>query len=153
MTEGAENAAQSNGRVVAIDHVGYVVSDLEEAERFFADVLGFAATDRRGDLAVPDGDLLTRMLGVHPRATARFVFVRIGSQLVELMQWESPDRSDQIPGNADAGGRHLALTIDGIDALLARAAAMPGYVVRERSDRGFVYLSTPFGLELQLVPA
>ena len=152
MAQNTGNSASPGGRAVGFDHVGYVVSDLQAAERFFVDVLGFDETDRRGDLA-DDGDLLTRLLGVHPRATATYVFVRIGSELVELMHWDAPDRSNQTPGNADAGGRHLALTIDGLDALLARVSAMPGYIVRERSDRGFVYLTTPFGLELQLIPA
>jgi hypothetical protein len=58
----------------------------------------------------------------------------------------------QSPRNSDRGGRHLALRTSDIDAVLARLSAVSGVTIRDRHERGFVYVATPFGLELQLVP-
>lgn len=139
------------GEVVAVDHVGYVVTDLDAAVRFFVEVLGFADANRRGEWR-SDDDLLTRLFGVEPRAEARYAFVKIGDDLVELLEWTAPDRATDIPKNSDPGGRHLALAVTGLDALVERLAAQPGVTVRELSERGFRYVSTPFGLDIQLSP-
>ena len=141
------------GSIQAIDHVGFVVTEIEPAVRFFVDVLGFEEIDRRGELKEADGDRMTRLFGVHPRATGTFRFLQLDSMLVELLQWVAPDQRTEVPRNADVGGRHLALTVGEIDSFLARISAEPGVVVRERNDRGFYYVSTPFGLEIQLIPA
>lgn len=143
----------SGGSIRAIDHVGFVVTDLDAAVAFFVEQLGFAEIDRNGTLAEAEGDRMTRLFGVHPRATGRFRFIELGSMRVELLQWEAPDQATNVPRNADVGGRHLALTVDGIEAFIARVSAHPGIVVRERNDRGFYYMGTPFGLEIQLIPA
>lgn len=152
MGERADRLGNAGGRAVAVNHVGFVVSDLEAALRLFVDVLGFEAIERRGELADREGDRLARQFGVHPRAVGRFAFVQLGSSLVELLEWTAPDRVSDPPRNADAGGRHLALTVEHLDDLLGRLAREPGFAIRERSEPGFVYVGTPFGLELQLVP-
>lgn len=141
-----------DGRIAAVDHVGFVVSDIGAAVGFFVDVLGFRETDRRGELVDRAGDHMVRQFGVHPRAEGRFAFVELGSRMVELLQWSSPDQRPEPPRNSDTGGRHLALTVIGIEALLARIAAEPGMTVRDRNERGFYYVGTPFGLEIQLIP-
>jgi catechol 2,3-dioxygenase-like lactoylglutathione lyase family enzyme len=141
------------GGVRAVDHVGYVVTDLDAALRFFVEHLGFREIDRRGVMGEPEGERMTRLFGVHPRATCRFQFVALGDAQVELLEWDAPEHSAESPSNADAGGRHLALTVDDIDATIARLHAQPGITVRERNDRGFYYMGTPFGLEIQLIPA
>lgn len=135
-----------------VDHVGYVVSDLEAASAFFTDVLGFEAVPRRGVSSDPDGDGMIGGFGVHPRAISRFAFFRLGEATVELLEWDAPDQNRIQPRNSDHGGRHLALMVADLDAAIARLRQVPGVTVRERSDRGFVYVATPFGLELQLLP-
>lgn len=142
-----------DGTVTAIDHVGFVVSDLDRAVRFLVDLLGFEETGRVGELVDREGDRMTGIFGVHPRAEGRFVFLRLGASLVELLQWSSPDQRAESPRNSDVAGRHLALAVNGIDALVERLANEPGVTVRDRNDRGFRYVSTPFGLEIQLIPA
>jgi catechol 2,3-dioxygenase-like lactoylglutathione lyase family enzyme len=141
------------GSVTAIDHVGYVVTDLERAVRFFIDVLGFEDIERRGVLRNDDGDRMARLFGVHPRAVGTYVFLQVGGSRVELLQWTSPDQNAAVPRNCDLGGRHLALAVENLDDFLARMAQEPGVTVRERNDLGFYYVGTPFGLEIQLVPA
>ena len=47
---------------------------------------------------------------------------------------------------------HLALKLDDLDAVAARLSRLDGFTVREPNERGFRYVTTPFGLELQLIP-
>ena len=137
-----------------IDHLGYVVGDLELAGRFFVDVLGATPNDaRRGTLAFDEGDAMFRLFGNHPRARANYAFYWLGDGQVELMQWASPTRSEEIPTNQDAGGRHIAVATSDMDATLERIRAFGGCEIREPNPVGFIYVNTPFGLEVQLVPA
>lgn len=142
-----------SGNVTAVDHVGYVVTDLDQAVRFFVDVLGFEETNRRGEVRSEDGDRMTRLFGVHPRAVGRYAFMQLGEDRVELLEWSAPEQNSHLPLNSDRGGRHIALAVRDLDEYVVRIAAEPGVSVRERIDVGFYYVGTPFGLELQLVPA
>ncbi len=135
-----------------VDHTGFVVTDLDAAVTFFLEHLGFHDLARRGTLEDPDGDLMTRRFGVHPRAVARYAFVGIGEDRIELIEWRAPDRQIEPPCNSDAGGRHLALVTPDLDGLCSRLATLPGVTLREFNERGFRYVATPFGLELQLMP-
>ncbi len=150
MTDRANGATTSP--FARVDHTGYVVSDLDAASAFFVDVLGFEALPRRGEASYPDGDLMTQWFGVHPRASYRFAFFTLGDSTVELLEWTAPDQHRAHPLNSDLGGRHLAIKTTDLDAAIARLSEVPGVTVRARTERGFVYVSTPFGLELQLIP-
>jgi catechol 2,3-dioxygenase-like lactoylglutathione lyase family enzyme len=136
-----------------VDHVGYVVSDLDAASRFLLDVLGFEALPRMGAIADANGNRMTGWFGVHAGASCRFAFFALDGATVELLEWSAPDQVRAPARNSDVGGRHLALTVANLDAALATLAAVPGVTIRERNERGFVYVATPFGLELQLIPA
>jgi catechol 2,3-dioxygenase-like lactoylglutathione lyase family enzyme len=135
-----------------IDHVGYVVGDLDAASAFFVDVLGFEALPRRGESAYDEGDVMTQLFGVHARASYRFAFFTLGGSTVELLEWTAPDQHRTHPLNSDFGGRHLAIKTTDLDAAIARVSTVPGVTVRARTERGFVYVSMPFGLEVQLIP-
>ena len=145
---------QTDGKhaFAGVDHVGYVVSDLDAASAFFVDVLGFEALPRRGVSSHPDGDHMTGWFGVHPRASSRFAFFRLGGTTVELLEWTAPDQHRVHPRNSDHGGRHLALKTTDLEAAIARLQEVPGVTIRQRNERGFVYVATPFGLKLQLIP-
>jgi catechol 2,3-dioxygenase-like lactoylglutathione lyase family enzyme len=136
-----------------VNHIGYVVTDLNLAEQFVTEVLGFeVVTGRTGELGEPEGDAMTRRLGVHPRATGTFRFYRSGDLLIEFLQWNSPDQAATPARNCDIAGRHLAVSVADMPAALERIGAFPGTEIREPNDRGFVYANLPFGLELQLIP-
>lgn len=140
------------GKVVAVDHVGYVVSDLDRAVGFFIDYLGFQDLERRDTLKDELGEAMLRRFDVDRAAVGRYAFVGVGDDKVELLEWSAPERVETAPRNSDAGGRHLALAVVEMDALLGRLSDVDGIEIREPNERGFVYVSTPFGLEIQLVP-
>lgn len=136
-----------------VDHVGYVVTDLELAGRFAIEVLGFElVADRHGTLSDPEGDALTRRFGIHPRASGCYQFYRAGDARVEFLAWESPDQVTAPARNSDVAGRHLAVAVTDMAAAIARIESFPGTEVREPNPSGFIYVKTPFGLEVQLIP-
>jgi catechol 2,3-dioxygenase-like lactoylglutathione lyase family enzyme len=140
------------GKVVGVDHVGYVVNDLTAAVAFFIEELGFHDLNRRDVLRDDAGDLMAQRYDVDARAIGRYAFIGVGDDKVELLEWTAPDRNDRPVRNSDLGGRHLALKLDDLDAVAARLARLDGFTVREPNERGFRYVTTPFGLELQLIP-
>lgn len=143
---------QKPGKAVAVDHVGYVVNDLDAAVAFFINELGFRDLDRRAVMRDDEGYSMTARFDVNPRAVGRYAFIGIGDDKVEFLEWEAPNRSKTAPRNSDLGGRHLALKVDDLDAVAARLARLDGFTVREPNERGFRYVTTPFGLEIQLIP-
>ena len=140
------------GKAVGVDHVGYVVNDLDAAVAFFVNELGFKDLDRRAVMRDDEGDSMSARYDVNVRAVGRFAFIGAGSDKVELLEWKALNRSVTAPRNSDLGGRHLAVKVDDLDAVAARLARLKGFRVREPNDRGFRYVTTPFGLELQLIP-
>lgn len=140
------------GRAVGVDHVGYVVTDLAAAVQFLTDVLGFYELNRTGLLRDDEGDSQSSRYNVHPRAVGRYIFLGIGEDKVELLEWSAPERDGNPVRNTDAGGRHLALKIDDMDEAIRRLSVIDGVTVREPNERGFRYVTTPFGLEIQLIP-
>jgi catechol 2,3-dioxygenase-like lactoylglutathione lyase family enzyme len=138
---------------LGVNHVGYAVSDLDLAGRFLTDVLGFEqVVERSGVNYDPDGDLLTQRFGVHPRARGEFRFYRFGDHLVEFLAWEAPDYDGTPAKNSDLSGRHLAIGTTDMEAAKAAITAFGGCEIRAANERGYVYVKTPFGLEVQLMP-
>ncbi|CAN5624458.1 hypothetical protein BH23CHL5_BH23CHL5_17900 [soil metagenome] len=137
---------------VTFDHCGFVVTNLEMAVEFCTRVLG-AQELRRGAISNPDGNSMSDIFGVSPKATAAFVFLSFGGAEIEMLEWSDPQRHNAVPGNSDVGARHLALRVSGFDQLVGTIRELPGFAVRSLSPRGFHYVKTPFGLELQLYPA
>ena len=136
------------------NHVGFVVTDLASAGDLFVDALGFERiVERRGTIAFPGTDAPRRLFGVDPDATAEYAFFRLGDTVVELLQWHGPSRLETPAGNSDLAGRHLALTVSDMSAAVGRLSAHDGVEIREPNERGFVYVKTPVGLEIQLIPA
>lgn len=146
-----EAGSNAESLIERLDHPGFVVSDLDAAMAFFTDILG-AEYVRDGTLGDPTGSTMTDVFAVHPRAEARFIFLTFGDRNFELLEWTSPDQDTKSPANSDLGGRHLALKVNDMEAALAKLREVPGVTVRQRSDKGFYYLTTPFGLEMQLMP-
>lgn len=135
-----------------IDHFGYVVPNIEPAIQFFTEVLGFELLSLDGPFT-DDGDRVARWWGVHPRAAGWFAYLRYGSAVVELTQWATPDQNTHVPSNSDLGGRHFAIAVTDIDAATEYLQVQPGVTVLDKSEWGFVYFTTPWGMTLQIVPA
>jgi catechol 2,3-dioxygenase-like lactoylglutathione lyase family enzyme len=152
MTADRATASARRGIPTAIDldHFGYVVPDIEQAVAFFVDVIGFELLSLDDPIAFRD-DSFARWYHVHPRAAARFAYLRYGNAVVEFTEWNTPDQNTLVPSNSDLGGRHFAIAVRDVDAAMAYLAAQPGVTVFERSVWNFVYFTTPWGMTLQIV--
>jgi glyoxylase I family protein len=136
-----------------VNHVGYVVTDLDQAIAFAVDILGFELVpERAGFLRDDSGDLMTRRFGVPAPATAEFRFVRAGDAPIEFLAWSAPDQMSTPARNCDVAGRHLAVNVTDMPAALERIRTVAGVEIREPNERGYIYVRTPFGLEVQLIP-
>ena len=128
---------------VGVHHVGLAVPDLEAAQRFFVDALGWSVTG-----GVPD----------YPA-----VFVSDGTVMVTL--WRVADPSSAVPFDrwANVGLHHLALKVTDADALNAvhdRVRTYPGVTVEFTPEpmrvgspvRHFI-CSMPGGVRLEFATA
>ena len=141
------------------EHIGFTVPDLDEAERFFVDVIGCERVYSLGPFE-RDDDWMAEHLGVHPRSVMRELrFFRCGhGPNFEIFQWEPADGQAPQPRNSDIGGHHLAFYVDDLDAAVAflreRGVRVLGEPTASRNaseGQRWVYFLSPWGMQLELV--
>nr|WP_237556450.1 VOC family protein [Streptomyces sp. SID5464] len=160
------NGADGSGAAAAlpgargVDHLAWTVADLDEAERFFTEVLGAERLYRTtADLTDPES---AAALGVPQGGTLHQVALRMGpTDNVELNCFhDSSGARRRWPRNSDVGGNHLALYVDHVDEAAAYLAAQPGCTVLgapETIPQGplagdrWVYVRTGIGLYIEVV--
>ncbi len=142
------------------DHIGFTVPNIEEATRFFVDVIGCIELFEVGPFVAHD-DWMTEHLNVHPRAvieTLRMLKCRNGPAF-EIFEYSSPDQRENLPKNSDHGGHHLAFYVEDMDAAVAylkshgvRFQGEPSFM-EEGPSKGltWVYFLAPWGMQLELV--
>ena len=105
-------------RVIAADHTGITVSDLERSLAFWRNVLGFELSHR----AHQTGELAAEITGV-PGAEILIAVVKVLGHKIELLEYRAPsDRKHLQPRPCDVGSVHVALTVDDLDAVLEKIA-------------------------------
>jgi len=106
-------------RILAADHTGLTVSDLERSLAFWRDVLGFELSHRTHQT----GDLAAKITGI-PGAEISLAVLKAPGHKIELLQYHAPEdrrRADLRP--CDVGAAHVALAVDNLDAVLQRITA------------------------------
>lgn len=106
--------------VLAVDHIGFAVSSLDDAVRFWTEALGFTL-ERQAEMG---GDFLHQVTGVDdPRVKTAIVRAPDGF-VVELLHYSNGPQHGTVPDSAGSiGAAHLALTVTDIDAAIARIEA------------------------------
>ena len=141
------------------EHIGFTVPDLDEAERFFVDVIGCQLVYSLGPFE-RDDDWMTEHLNVHPRSVMRELrFFRCGhGPNFEIFQWEPADGQNSQPRNSDIGGHHLAFYVDDLDAAVAhlrdhgiRMLGEPTASSKASAGQRWLYFLSPWGMQLELV--
>src|SRR5438045_8953303 len=106
-------------RILAADHTGITVSNLERSLAFWRDVLGFELSHR----AHHTGELASEVTGV-PGAEISIAVVKGYGHKIELLEYLAPkDRKHVDLRPCDVGSVHVALTVDDLDAVLEKIAA------------------------------
>src|SRR5438067_2738979 len=106
-------------RILAADHTGITVSNLERSLEFWRDVLGFELSHR----AHQKDELAEQITGVSG-AEILIAVVKAPGHKIELLEYRAPpdrQRADLRP--CDVGHVHVALIVDDLDAVLEKIAA------------------------------
>ena len=107
-------------RILAADHTGITVSDIERSLAFWRDVLGFELSHR----AHQKGQLAEQITGV-AGAEILIAVLKAPGHKIELLEYRAPSdrrrQNDLRP--CDLGAAHIALTVDNLDEILERIAA------------------------------
>ena len=142
------------------DHIGFTVPDLEEAHRFFVDILGAEAIYDLAGKGSDDDDWMQTQIGVHPRTKIREIrFYRLGNgSNFEVFTYDAADGQLPEPKNSDIGGHHLAFYVDDLDAAVQflrdnNVEVMGEPVSSAQSAKGqrWIYFRSPWGMQFELV--
>jgi catechol 2,3-dioxygenase-like lactoylglutathione lyase family enzyme len=135
-----------------MDHVGIVVTDIEDATAFFVEL----GLELQGAGPV-EGDWVGRVIGLDGvRAEIAMLQTPDGHSRVELAQFHaplSPGGDAQAPANAP-GIRHITFAVDDVDAvverLTARGAELVGTVEQYSDIYRLCYIRGPEGIIVEL---
>jgi catechol 2,3-dioxygenase-like lactoylglutathione lyase family enzyme len=108
-------------RIIAADHTGITVSNLEHSLEFWQNVLGFEFSHR----AHQTSEMASEVTGV-PGAEIKLAVVKApGGHKIELLEYLAPpDRKQHVDLRpCDVGSVHVALTVDNLNSVLRRIAA------------------------------
>ena len=142
------------------EHIGFTVPDLEQATRFFVDVIGCELIYSLGPFQ-EDPDWMARQLDVDPRAELRelrFFRCHHGPNF-EVFEYRAPGQRFERPRNSDIGGHHLAFYVEDFESALAylrshdvRVLGTPVHRTEGASaGQTWVYFLAPWGMQLELV--
>lgn len=142
------------------EHIGFTVPDLDQAERFFVDVIGCELVYSLGPFKHDEGDWMLEHLNVHPRTVMRelrFFRCKQGPNF-EIFQFDPVEPPAPEPKNSDIGGHHLAFYVDDFDEALnylrsenVKVLGEPTYSRNASEGQRWVYFLSPWGMQLELV--
>ena len=147
--------------ISAIDHINFVVSDLERSVRFYTELLGFRESKR----AHLEGEWIEKIVGLkRVVADVAFIVAPAGEPRIELLCYKTPEGAS-IPANSFAntvGIRHIAFRVDDIHAsakklraagvkLLGDPVIVPETVVtHDAGHKMLCYFHDPDGILLEI---
>jgi catechol 2,3-dioxygenase-like lactoylglutathione lyase family enzyme len=106
--------------IIATDHTGITVSNLERSLAFWRDVLGFEFSHRTHQT----GEMAAEITGVHGAEIKLAVVKAPGGHKIELLEYLAPkDRKWIDVRPCDVGSVHVAFTVENLDDILNTIAA------------------------------
>ena len=141
--------------IMATDHTGFTVANIERSLVFWQDVLGFKLSHR----AHHTSDLASEVTGV-PGAEISIAVLKSPGHRIELLEYHAPPdrkRADLRP--CDVGAVHIALTVDNLDAVLStiagsgwKAAGKPQTLKSgPNAGKRVVYIRDPDGTTIEFM--
>lgn len=143
-------------KLIAVDHTGFTVRNLERSLGFWRDVLGFELSHTPHHT----GKLASEVTGV-PGAEIKIAVLKGYGHKIELLEYVSPnDRKEDVDLRpCDVGHAHVAFVVDDLDGMLAKIAASgwqpPGTPQTLESGpnagKRVVYVRDPDGVTIELM--
>ena len=143
-------------RIIAADHTGITVSNLERALAFWRDVLGFELSHT----AHQTGETAKEITGVAGAEIKLAVVKAPDGHKIELLEYLAPaDRKRANLQPCDVGSVHVALLVDDLDAVLAQitasgweAAGKPQTLTAgPNAGKRVVYVRDPDGITIEFM--
>ena len=144
-------------RVIAADHTGMTVSNLERALVFWRNVLGFELSHT----AHQAGEMAREITGVAGAENKLAVVKAPGGHKIELLEYLAPaERKRQVNLRpCDVGSVHVALIVDDLDAVLSainasgwKAAGKPQTLQSgPNAGKRVVYVRDPDGTTIEFM--
>jgi glyoxylase I family protein len=141
--------------IIAADHTGITVSNLERSLAFWRDVLGFELSHRPHQT----GELASEITGVTGAEISIAVLKGYGHK-IELLEYLAPAERKRIELRpCDVGSVHLAFTVDNLEAILNtiaasgwKAAGKPQTItVGPNTGKRVVYVRDPDGTTIEFM--
>jgi catechol 2,3-dioxygenase-like lactoylglutathione lyase family enzyme len=149
-----------SSRILAADHTGITVSNLERSLTFWRDVLGFELSHT----AHQKGEMASEITGVEHAEIKLAVVKAPGGHKIELLEYLTPverkrNAVDLRP--CDVGFVHVALLVDDLDAILSginssgwKAAGKPQTLQSgPNAGKRVVYVRDPDGTTIEFMQA
>ena len=142
-------------RIIAADHTGITVSNLERSLAFWRDVLGFELSHR----AHHTGELASEATGM-PGAEISIAVLKTPGHKIELLEYLAPpDRKHVDLRPCDVGSVHVAFTVDDLDAVLNaitasgwKAAGKPQTLqLGPNAGKRVIYVRDPDGTTIEFM--
>lgn len=118
-------------QIKAIHHISLIVADTKRALAFYQGTLGLPLAER-------------------PALSFPGAWLTIGSQQIHLLELPNTDPTTGRPDHAGRD-RHLAVTVIGMDGLIARLEGQGIPYTRSRSGRDAIFCRDPDGNGLELI--
>ena len=144
-------------RIIAADHTGITVSNLERALEFWQNVLGFELSHR----AHQTGDLAREITGVAGAEIKLAVVKAPDGHKIELLEYLAPpDRKRHVDLRpCDVGSVHVAFMVDNLDAVMQRIAASgwkaagqpQALTTGPNTGKRVIYVRDPDGTTIELM--
>ena len=144
-------------RIIAADHTGITVSNLERSLAFWRDVLGFELSHT----AHQTGEMASEITGVEGAEIKLAVVKTPGGHKIELLEYIAPaDRKRHVNFRpCDVGSVHVALIVDDLDAVLSainvsgwKAAGKPQTLQSgPNAGKRVVYVRDPDGTTIEFM--
>jgi catechol 2,3-dioxygenase-like lactoylglutathione lyase family enzyme len=142
-------------RIIAADHTGITVSDVERSLAFWREVLGFELSHR----AHQKGELAEKITGVRG-AEILIAVVKAPGHKIELLEYRAPaDRKKLDARPCDVGSVHVALVVDDLEAVL-KTIAVSGWqaagepqtlTVGPNAGKRVIYVRDPDGTTIEFM--
>jgi glyoxylase I family protein len=145
-------------RIIAADHTGITVSNLERSLAFWQNVLGFEFSHRAHQTA----ELASEITGVAGAEISIAVVKAPGGHKIELLEYLAPpDRKHVDLRPCDVGSVHIALTVGNLDAVLStiaasgwKAAGQPQTLTTgPNAGKRVIYVRDPDGTTIEFMEA
>jgi catechol 2,3-dioxygenase-like lactoylglutathione lyase family enzyme len=142
--------------IIAADHTGITVENLERSLAFWRDVLGLELSHT----AHQTGELAREITGVTGAEIKLAVLKTPGGHKIELLEYLAPpDRKHSDVRPCDVGHVHVALLVDDLDAVLDgiaasgwKAAGTPQTLtVGPNAGKRVIYVRDPDGTTIELM--